>query len=378
MKLSVLAVLVGAASGVTSALAQFPGTRDAQESGVSVEALSWAFKASPTPVAVVTDGLLDAEGTSLFLGGGSLDANRNSGLKVTGFRSLSAQSAVEASAFLFRSRSGSRTVSSSGQLGSIDLLVPFFDLGLGRENYTELSFSPIYSGEARAEITNSLGGVEITAVRSLPSPGALRTDLLAGLRYLRLREKYAIDTSSPWTPPRPPDIWLTNDTWDAKNDFYGAQFGVRARYDDAQWFALGTAKVSVGTVRQSVRVDGSLATDDFSAPGDTQVFPGGYFALPGNIGKYSRSVFSAVPEGSLVAGLRVNPSTSVFVGLHALYLRNAARPGEHVDRRVNPTATVSHTGDPAAVAQGPAQPPFEFRGSNFWAHGISAGVAIRF
>ena len=47
---------------------------------------------------------------------------------------------------------------------------------------------------------------------------------------------------------------------------------------------------------------------------ETQIFPGGYFALPTNIGDHSRNAFSVVPEIAFNLGYRVTPQATVTLG----------------------------------------------------------------
>ena len=80
------------------------------------------FKASPTPVPVITDGFYGQPGTNVLLGGGTLDTNPNPGFRITGAYALDGRWGVEAIGFYVPSRSTSRSVSSNGTLESIDLL----------------------------------------------------------------------------------------------------------------------------------------------------------------------------------------------------------------------------------------------------------------
>src|SRR6185295_14592839 len=166
--------------------------------------------------------------------------------------------------FYVDSRSTSRGVSSSGNTGSTDLLLPYFDVNLNREALTEISLAPLYAGSAMVELNNKLMGAEANATYALDSARPWDVGLIGGFRWLQLKETYTITTSSPFVPPGPADIWQTTDRFDATNNFYGAQFGARARYDSDRWFTSGILKVGLGAMVQSVDVDGSLLTNDFN------------------------------------------------------------------------------------------------------------------
>jgi opacity protein-like surface antigen len=345
---------------------------------VSAELLYAWFKHSPTPVPIITDSYLNDPDVNVLLGGGSMDTNANAGFKLTGTYRIDSRIGVELSGFYFPSRSTSSSVSSTGQPGSIDLFLPYFDVPDNRENVTEISYWPDYRGSAQATLSNNLGGGELNLTWSMPPSDAWRIDLLGGFRFVQLRESYTITTSSPYNPPNPVDIWNTTDSFDARNRFYGLQVGARAAYEQGPWVGSFVGKVALGTMQQRVSVNGYLETNDYNSYGATQIFSGGYFALPTNMGNHSRNTFAVVPEIALNVGYRLTPQATVFVSGSFLYLSNVARPGEQINRNINPTQSVAYGFDPPATLVGLAQPSFNFNTSDFWASTVSIGFAYRF
>ena len=374
--LTLLLIGVGAASAQTASAPSTPSENS--RFTLSAEALMWWFKDSPASVPLVSDGLIGHPGTTVFLGGQDLDTNPNPGFRVTAGYSLTEEWGLEGSVLYVPTRSTSRTTSSSGQAGSRNLLIPFFDVTLPGENVTELSFAGFFAGSAREEFSTSLLGAELNGTRKLFSTSAWQVDLLGGFRYLRLRENYTFSTSSPNVPPQPAVIFQTKDEFEATNNFYGAQLGVRARFDWGSWFAIGTVKFAMGAMVQSVDIDGSLVTNDFNGFGAPQTFSGGYFAQPTNIGNHTRSVFAVVPEVGLNLGYQITQWSAVFVGYTFLYTNNVARATQQVSRNINPTQSASFGGVPPTPLQGPAQPSFKFNGTDFWAQGVNVGLAFRF
>jgi hypothetical protein len=345
---------------------------------VSAEALFGWFKKSPTPVPIITDNFLDVPEVNVLLGGGSVDTNPNPGLKIAGTYRIDSRLGVELSGFYMPTRSTSSSVSSTGEPGSIDLLLPFFDVVEGQENFTEISWWPEWRGSAQATLSNNLGGGELNLTWTMPPQDAWRVDLLGGFRFLQLRESYTINTSSPYNPPNPTDIWNTTDAFDARNRFYGLQAGLRAAYDQGPWVGSVLGKVALGTMQQRVSINGFLETNDYNNYGPVQIYPGGYFALPTNIGDYSRNTFAVVPEIALNLGYRFTPQATVYVGYSFLYMSNVARPGDQMNRNINPTQTVSYGNDPPVTPFGPAAPTFSFDTTDFWAQTLSVGLAYRF
>ena len=372
---TLLGVGSDAAFAQTSATTEWTGTG---RSTFGVEALAWWFKASPVPVPVVTDGIVGWPDTKTLLGGQDLDTGANPGFRIGGRYELDARTGLEANFFYFGSRSTSAGVSSSGEPGSTNLLVPYIDAPTGQESATAISLSPSYRGNAREELSNNLMGAEINGAWALAPAGGWKMDALAGFRYLRLRESYALTTQSPYNPAFGNDIWDTTDQFDTRNNFYGAQAGLRARYDNGAFFATVSGKVAIGAMVQSVNIGGALVTNDFNNFGATQTFAGGYFALPTNIGNASRTEFAVVPEVALNLGYQVTPAATIVFGYSFLYASSVVRPGNQMSRTINTTQSTAYTENPAATLQGVAQPAFKFNDSSFWAQGVNLGLMIRF
>lgn len=366
-------------SGMAAAQTGSPGAGTRGPFTVDVEALAWWFKSSPTPTPIITDGVYGQPGTQTLLGGGDMDTNPNPGFRLTAGYALDRRWGMEGSFLYVGSRSTSRSVSSPGTARSNDLLLPYFDVLLNREALTEISLAPLYAGSAQVELSNSMMGAEANATYAVDSARPWDVGLIGGFRWLQLKETYTITTSSPFIPPSPAgDIWQTTDKFAANNNFYGAQFGARARYDSDRWFASGVLKVGLGAMVQSVDVNGSLLTNDFNNFGAAQTYPGGYFALPSNMGGHSRTVFAVVPEVRLNVGYQITPAASLYLGYNFLFANNVVRPGNQVNRNLNTSQSASWTEDPNPTPSGPAQPSFSFNSSSFWAQGVSLGLGIRF
>jgi hypothetical protein len=77
-------------------------------------------------------------------------------------------------------------------------------------------------------------------------------------------------------------------------------------------------------------------TNTFNGLGTPQRFPGGYFAQPTNIGDFHRAVFAVVPEIGLNVGYDLTGWMTAFFGYTFLYTNNVARPGNQIDRSINP------------------------------------------
>lgn len=365
-------------AAVASAAATAQGTTTDGRWTVSAEMLLGWFKGSPTPTPIISDYYLDAPGAAVLLGGGTLNTNPNAGFRMTGSYRIDSRWGAELTGFYMPSRSTTRSVSSTGEPGSVDLLLPYIDATTRREDVSFISDAPDYSGKAQTTLDNDLGGFELNATWALPARSGWRTSLLGGFRFLQLRETYSIGTSSPYRAPNPEDVWNTTDNFDARNRFYGFQVGVRTAFDQGPWIFGASAKVALGSMQQRMSINGVLETNDFNDYGAVQSFPGGYYALPSNSGDHSRNAFAVVPELALSVGYRLTPELTAFVGYSFLYASNVVRPGEQVDRTINTTQNVAWVGDTVLHPSGPAQPSFAFNTTDFWAQTLSIGVVLKF
>lgn len=353
---------------------------DGPRFSTSAEYLLWWVKDSPAPPTLLSTGVLGEPDFSAVLGGRDHDLGAQQGGRFTMSYRLTPDWTIEAIGFFLPRTSDTRTVSSSGEPGSVRLVVPQFRIDEGREFRLTMATPGEFYGSARESLTSGLDGAELNVGRKVAAGAGWRLDALAGFRYLRLKEELAFSTSS--VGIEQPDIFMPHDVFAVDNQFFGGQFGVKADYRWGRWFAQGTAKVALGVMRESIDIAGSLLTNDFNDFGAPQVFAGGLFAQPSNIGHHHRDRFAVVPEVGLKVGYRFTSWASVFVGYTFLYANKVVRPGDQVDRTVNTTQSMTfqtpQTPPPALTLVGEARPSVRFRESDFWVQGLSAGLALSF
>lgn len=130
-------------------------------------------------------------------------------------------------------------------------------------------------------------------------------------------------------------------------------------------------KVAVGTTQSTVNINGNTVITDVA--GATSSGPGGVLAQPSNIGQYSSSEFSVLPELGLNLGYDLSCRTRITVGYTMLYWSNVGRPGDQIDLSINERQFF-----PGQTPVGAQQPQFEFASSSFWTHGLSVGLDYRF
>jgi len=259
---------------------------------------------------------------------------------------------------------------------------PFFDVTLGMQssqlvaNDDSAGAIPL-TGTVGVSLDSQLWSPEFNRICNLclDNCGRYRWDFLYGVRYLQFEEDLAI-TENLRVPDDAPDAagvrFDITDRFRTRNQFLGPQFGVRGEWRQRSWRLEATGKVAVGAMHQTVSIDGQTITTD---PGvGVSVDEGGLLALPSNIGRYHRTNFVVIPELNLKAAWMWNSRLQTYLGYNALFISNVVRPGEHIDLRVNPTQLPN-----APVPfSGPALPAFRFEGTEFWIHGVSAGLVFSF
>jgi len=360
-----------------------------------IEYQLWSIRDTPLPVPLVTisgiagEGIL-GPGTAIVIGDETLDLGLRSGgrLTVGGWRDASETVGWEGSYQFY----GSNTVGRDTFLpaaGLFVLAVPFINANTGAEDSSHLSTpeplvlvggTDTFSGAAFLSITSRLQGAELNGVFGGYAGDGFRLRLLAGFRWLQLTENLVFATSSPdvrtaGDPAAPDATFITEDKFDALNNFYSGQFGARAEYDFGRLTLAGTLKLALGWMDQQVKVNGLTTTNDFTdSTGPTTTFAGGYFALPTNIGRDNRCQFAFAPEVDVQLGYRVTAALRATVSYSFLYVSSVARPGEQIDRVINPTQAVAIAFVPGVGLTGPPRPQLNVQGTDFWAHSLSFGL----
>jgi hypothetical protein len=195
------------------------------------------------------------------------------------------------------------------------------------------------------------------------------------VRWLNLQESLTFTTDSPDLPPVGPDMFHTFDRFTTNNNFYGGQFGARVRYDTPRLFMNAMGKLSLGGTVETVGVNGGTFTN---SGGGFSSGPGGYLTQASNIGSQTRGQFAVVPEVNLNFGVRMTPWASLVVGYSFLYISSVARPGDQIDRVINPNQSPAIGGNFSGIPSSPAHPVLNVRDTDFWAQGLNFSLDLRY
>jgi hypothetical protein len=359
----------------------------------SGEYLLWWLKETPLPVALLTTGppdsfgIINAPGTQVLLGGDALDYQPPSGGRLTtGYWFTTDQVlGVEGSIFAVGQADASSSAESNA-LGQPLLARPVLNAITLQQTSVLVSFPTAFAGTFDTDADCRLWGADVNLRQRLFNGQYSRLDMLYGVRYLNLQEDLSLSQSSrilengivPFAGATfgAPNTVNINDTFETVNQFFGGQLGTRMQFNYGRFVVDFLAKVGFGATRQEVRITGF---SNIQAPDGTLLAQsaGGLLAVASNIGQYTeRDKFAAIPEVGINLGYQLTDRWRMLVGYNFIYWGEVARPGDQINTIINPTLVP--TTSVFGPVFGPIQPRPFFNTADFWAQGISLGLAFNY
>ncbi len=362
------------------------------------EYMIWWIKSANFPPLVTTGdpadpapGALNSLNTRILYGNSGMDFfDRKGGRFSAGWWFDDEQRiGLEAGYFFLAGRSINRTFSSEAEPGQLNTLYPivanpFFNVNTGQPDSALVTFPGIANGRVVVDATTFFQGVEFNVSDAVVPSEKFRLEALAGFRYLNLSEGLrqdqtsAINLAPQFAPFLPPALQALDgrtitisDRFDTRNYFYGGQLGLRTELHEKRWIIGLMGKIALGASHEVVNIRGSTSID--TQPVTTSA--GGVYALSTNSGQFTRNVFAVVPETGISLGFKVTEHIRASASYSFLYWSNVARPGDQIDTNLNPNfIPTSNT----FGAGGTARPAFNFRSTDFFAHGVNLGLEIRY
>jgi hypothetical protein len=341
----------------------------------TLEYLNWQYRASPIGVPLVTQGsptdlipgALGQPGTRV-ISPSSVDLGNVNGMRLSvgGWLNSERRFGLEAEAFLMERTSNTFTAGSDAT-GNPVIAIPYRDVTTGMETVFVSSFPGLQTLQTRLVLNNRLWGAEGNGLWHLYDNNWFSVGACFGLRYLDLSE--GLQFSEFDTIPGLGQSNLSSDNFQTRNQFVGGQLGGRAEVRWWRLYANLTAKVALGEMHSTLSIRGSSTNNLF---GPVMTFPTGLFAEPTNSGFFTREAFAVLPETIAQVGIEPMRNLRVFAGYDFLYVNNVLRPGSEIDRVINPTQFFN------GVLMGVPRPVPMFNRTDFWAHGITTGVEVRF
>ena len=337
---------------------------------------------APPPLVITGPGpllpVLGGAGTEVVLGGKEIHNSwRSAGKFTLGYWfDNSCLLGAEIGYFFLPHGEKKSSVTADGSPPSAILTTPFFNVVTGLEDSTGVAIPGVFSGVAKLKVSNNLQGAEFNIVAVSDINCDFEYRLLAGVRWVNFDEKLLFTTSSPFLAPV--DIWKTEDKFNVRNNFYGGQLGGGIRWNQCQYSIDATVKVALGAMYEHLTIAGKLVTNDFNGFGSPITYPGGYFALPTNIGHYKKTKFSAIPEAEINFGYEIYPGLTAKLGYMFMYISDVLEAGNQIDRNINPSqsSAISDTDTPALV--GAAAPIAKIKSSSLWVQGAKFSLIYFF
>lgn len=328
----------------------------------SAEYLLWWPKAHPVPPLVSA---IHPGGLSPIVGGHALGTPAFGGGRFTLGSSLNTAETVgyELVYFFLGTRTTRATLTGANTRGAAFGL-PYTNSTTGEPEAFAVRAPGVADGNVVVATSTRLQGAEVNAVGNVVARDGLRVNGLVGYRFLQVHEGLTI------TQLRRAggEVGPIYDEFVAHNRFHGGQLGLHADLSHGALFCEVTGKLAIGQTFEMVRIDGATGVRGYQ--------PGGVYALPSNIGRYTAGLFAVVPEGTLRVGLRFNDAGRFFVGYNFLYLSDVVRPGDQIDRVIAPAQIPAlNPGGPVVFGDRPR--PVIHR-ADFWAQGVVFGLETRY
>jgi hypothetical protein len=169
----------------------------------------------------------------------------------------------------------------------------------------------------------------------------------------------------------------TTDLFGTATNVYAPQVGTHVGWALGRFSADLTGKFAMGTGTQAVAVAGSSLLFPPPGPLHSVAALGGILAQPTNMpGQTIHGRFVVVPEVNGRLAYEVFDGLRLWAGYSFLYVSDVVRPGNQIDRTVNPTQVPSD--QLFGAFAGPARPALEVHHTSFWAHGVNFGLEVQF
>jgi hypothetical protein len=282
---------------------------------------------------------------------------------------------------------GQRSVGFNDAASSV-IARPFFDLNDEQQSAVIVAAPGLASGAISATAQDRLWGAEANVWKMLYFDYPTTTysiEATVGMRYLDFDESFSVTRFSQYVS-NPQNIPAYNflagstiheqESFAARNQFWGGQIGVRGRLIFESAFVVsGTFQLALGTTNETITIQGSQTR---TLPGGTSVtYPGGLLALPSNIGTFERNKFTQVPVFDLNVACPVSNHLTVSLGFNALYWSRLVRPESQADRVVDITQIPNYPAAVGVMSSGQQRPVVPFNQSNLWLVGLLVGAEVR-
>jgi hypothetical protein len=330
---------------------------------VETEGLLWQMRGSRLPPLVTTGipapppftiGAMIMPTTQLIFGGNTEDTGIHSGERIRATWWVDGDHAlgVEGSFFYLSEESSNFSRSSDG---STVLAIPFLGLN-GAPSAVVLGGDGRTVGGVSASLKDRMWGAEANFRSNILVSPTMHLDLIGGFRALGLDDSLNLMANRTTAIGGGMMISQTaQDSFAARNRFYGGQLGAEAEWLHGRWSLGLTSKLAIGGTVEKVEITGGSTLNGLPTSG-------GIFSQSTNSRTFHKDRFSFVPEFTIKVGYQLTDYLRATLGYNFLYWTDVARGGEQID----------------PVLAGTGRPAFAFRGTDFWTQGLTVGLELRY
>lgn len=373
----------------------------------SAEYLRWQLKGAPLPIPLVTTGttsrspgpgtigfpdtvvLYGAPYSSTSGGNDTQNFSGFNGARLTfGYWLEDTQSlALEGRWFSLETRSAGYSARSNDR-GSPNINVSFANTitfsPIGAPNLVETAGETgfpasqvnILKGGLTISNTLKFWGADAVGVMVLHRTPTWEISALGGFRYLDLAEQFrlALDVAGVSRSFFSGQSGALFDVFQTRNQFYGATLGLRSQHSYGPLSIMLSSRLSLGVSHESLNVYGGYQDVNFAGPGVVSTGSEGIFAQPSNSGRFVSNSFAVVPEAQVKVAYELTSAIELTLGYDVIYESSVIRPGDQLSHELPKGQVFQQNG--GAVSS--SSPQALFNRSDFFAHGLSAGLSFRF
>lgn len=366
---------------------------------VNPDYLYWSAEGMRTPALVTSSpsgtpqneaAFLGGTGTSVLFGQQEINDGWENGYRITAGFALdpNLRWQLEADYLRILDRNESFSAASDDQVAPTNIIGrPFFDLINGRETAQLISYENLVSGRISVGAESKLssfglygrgatcptpGPCDVIAINSPLSMQIGRFDVLFGYRYANLQDSLSFSEDLRSLDTANPGSFQIRESFATENSFHGIELGMAYH---GRWNRFTTelvGKVAAGNNEQTVSINGY---SDIVEAGFLERFPGGVLAQRTNIGEHRRNELAVLPQLTFNLGARITRYVTLRVGYSLFYFSNVVRAGDQIDTDLNPNLFPP---EQLPLVDSVLRPTFEFRETDYWAHGANFGADFRF
>ncbi|HTV57024.1 MAG TPA: BBP7 family outer membrane beta-barrel protein [Terriglobia bacterium] len=357
------------------------------------EALLWWEKDEHLPANLVTSGLptdavpgaLGQPNTLGLSGPGNVNFGPFAGLRLFAGAWLDPQQilGVEAGGFVLQEQGQGFNFNST--VGGNPLLaLRHFDAASGAQDAFVIASPSSSTGGIAVQTDSQLWGADANVLHTFFWTRSFRLVGLFGFRYLDLSEALSIQTRSMAISGSAvsflgqsfaaPSYDLTADRFNARNQFFGGQVGLRSEYYFSHFFVAAIGKLAVGQTDEVRNALGVSTLQIGTTP--VQSTAGGLFAVPSNSGHFVNEDLGIVPELQLKGGVLLTRWLRATIGYDVLYWSRVLRASDTLDLTVDTRQVPTSPAYQPGVAV--HSPSAMFNPSSFWVQGLTLGLEFTY